>query len=226
MGESLFLTFIGPPACGKGTQSELLQKHYGIGHLSTGDMLREAIRQQTPLGKKVDGIISKGQFVSNEIVRDLINENLDQPANAQGVVFDGYPRTLEQAKTLDELLGKRGKELTIALELSISYAELVDRVTGRLIHRASGRVYHKTFHPPKVPMTDDITGEPLVQRKDDTIETLNERLKKYKETGTPILEYYKSKGKLVTINASLGRDYTYSMIQKTLTRLNFHKKLN
>ncbi|KAJ3446284.1 adenylate kinase [Anaeramoeba flamelloides] len=226
MGESLFLTFIGPPGCGKGTQSELLQKHFGIGRLSIGDMLREAILQQTSLGNKVDGIISEGKFISNEIVRDLIDENLDRPANAQGVVFDGYPRTIEQARALDDILGKRGEELTVALELSVSYDELVDRVTGRLIHRPSGRIYHKTFSPPKVPMKDDITGEPLTRGKDDTIENLNERLKKYKKTGLPILQYYKNKGKLVTINASLGRDYTWSMIKKTLTRLNFHKKLN
>ncbi|KAJ3432202.1 adenylate kinase 4 [Anaeramoeba flamelloides] len=225
MGESLTLTFVGPPGCGKGTQSGLLQKKYKIGHLSTGDMLREAIRQKTPLGKEIDKIISKGNFVSNEIVRDLIDQNLDKPCNVHGVIFDGYPRTLEQAITLDQILSKRGQELTMAFELSISYPELVDRVTGRLIHRASGRIYHKSFSPPKVPMTDDITGEPLVQRKDDTIETLNARLEKYYKTGIPILDYYKSKGKLITINASLGRDYTWMMIQKSLTRLNFFERL-
>ncbi|KAJ3441911.1 adenylate kinase [Anaeramoeba flamelloides] len=225
MGESLTLTFVGPPGCGKGTQSGLLQKNYKLGHLSTGDMLREAIRQQTPLGKEIDKIISKGNLVSNEIVRDLIDQNLDKSSNEHGVIFDGYPRTLEQAKTLEQLLYKRGQELTVAFELSISYPELVDRVTGRLIHRASGRIYHKTFSPPKVPMTDDITGEPLVQRKDDSIETLNARLDKYYKIGTPILDFYKSKGKLITINASLGREYTWMMIQKSLSRLNFFKKL-
>jgi len=150
------VVLMGPPGSGKGTQAPKLVEKYCVCHLSTGDMLRAAVKAQTPLGKQAKDIMDAGQLVPDDLVVDLISENLDQPACQRGFVLDGFPRTVPQAQKLDEMLEKRHSKLDQAIEFSIDDSLLVRRVTGRLVHPASGRSYHTEFNPPKKTMTDDV----------------------------------------------------------------------
>ena len=150
------VVLMGPPGSGKGTQAPKLVEKYCVCHLSTGDMLRAAVKAQTPLGKQAKDIMDAGQLVPDDLVVNLISENLDQPACQRGFVLDGFPRTVPQAEKLDEMLANRNSQLDQAIEFSIDDALLVRRVTGRLVHPASGRSYHTEFNPPKKAMTDDV----------------------------------------------------------------------
>eukprot|EP00939_MAST-03C_sp_MAST-3C-sp1_P005050 g5050.t1 len=149
---------IGPPGSGRHTQCPKIARHCCICHLSTGDMLRRAIRAKTPMGKLAKRAMDGGNLVSDSIVMGIIKENLFKPQCSKGFVLDGFPRTVEQAKALNELLDEQGVKLDCALELDIDDDKLVERIAGRRIHPSSGRSYHSIFNPPKVPNKDDVTG--------------------------------------------------------------------
>jgi len=187
---------IGPPGSGKGTQAQNLRSHFRIAHLSTGDLLRSHVRRRTPIGVVVRGIVEKGGYVDDEIVMEVIKEELDVNEECRnGFVLDGFPRTLTQAKKLDTLLQLRGERLDSVIQLSIPDHELIWPITGRLVHPASGRVYHREYCPPKTPYLDDHTNEPLIQRPDDTLDTLQRRLALYHEQTRPVIEYYRQQEK-------------------------------
>ena len=192
------VVFFGPPGAGKGTQAQLLQKDFNLCQISTGDALRAEIRAQTPLGKRVKGIIETGGLVDDDTVMDILKAAMEKNQDNKGFIFDGIPRTIGQVEKLDALLNRLGMPLTHVLYLSVNVDELRMRVCGRLFHPASGRVYHKITNPPKVPMKDDITGEPLIVRKDDTVEVFNERMNQYYSTFQPVIDYYQKKGVLQT----------------------------
>lgn len=194
--------FIGAPASGKGTQSPKLQEKFCLCPLSTGDMLRDEIKRGSDLGKKVSSIMEKGQLVSDDIVVELIRQNLNKPACEKGALLDGFPRTLEQAKKLDEIMEKEKLSINKVIHFDVSDDILVERIAGRRVHEPSGRSYHVKFNPPKVPGLDDVTGEPLIQRKDDTPEVLDTRLKSYHAKTTPILDYYRAKNLVVNLDTS------------------------
>ncbi|KAI7332886.1 Adenylate, partial [Hortaea werneckii] len=172
-GQGMRMILIGPPGAGKGTQAPKLKERYGCCHLATGDMLRAQVAAKTQLGREAKKIMDQGGLVSDEIMVNMIQDQLDNNKECKsGFILDGFPRTVPQAEKLDGMLAAQQKPLKHAIELQLNDELLVARITGRLIHPASGRSYHKIFNPPKQSMTDDVTGEPLIQRSDDNEETL------------------------------------------------------
>ncbi|KAE9393663.1 adenylate kinase 1 [Gymnopus androsaceus JB14] len=193
--EQLRTILMGPPGAGKGTQAPLIREKFCVCHLATGDMLRDQVSKKTKLGVEAKKIMDEGGLVPDEVMVGMIKGELEgNQACKNGFVLDGFPRTVPQAQKLDSMLESRGEHLDSVVQLLIDDSLLISRITGRLIHPASGRSYHREFNPPKKPMVDDITGEPLIQRSDDNVETLQKRLKTYHAQTGPVAEYYKSKG--------------------------------
>lgn len=180
------LILLGPPGAGKGTQAAFICARYGIPQISTGDMLRAAVKAGTPTGLAAKRVMDAGQLVSDEIIIALVKERLQQADCAKGYLFDGFPRTIPQA----EAMKAAGVPLEYVLEIDVPDAEIIARMSGRRVHLASGRTYHVRFNPPKVEGRDDVTGEPLIQRDDDREETVRNRLAVYHAQTQPLVEYY------------------------------------
>lgn len=180
------LILLGGPGAGKGTQAGFLTEHYGIPQISTGDMLRAAVKAQTPLGVEAKKVMDAGDLVSDDIIIGLVKERITQPDCANGFLFDGFPRTLAQADALKDA----GIALDAVVEIDVEHEEIIKRMSGRRIHEPSGRSYHIVYNPPKVDNTDDQTGEPLIQREDDKEETVRYRLGVYEEQTAPLKNYY------------------------------------
>ncbi|CEN61478.1 Putative Adenylate kinase [Aspergillus calidoustus] len=203
VSEQMRLILMGPPGAGKGTQAPKIKEKYCVCHLATGDMLRSQVAKKTELGREAKKIMDQGGLVSDEIMVNMIKSELENNAECKnGFILDGFPRTVAQAERLDDMLEASRQKLQHAVELQIDDALLVARITGRLVHPASGRSYHKIFNPPKEEMKDDITGEPLIQRSDDNAETLKKRLATYHAQTAPVCDYYKKTGIWRGIDAS------------------------
>jgi adenylate kinase len=197
------MILMGPPGAGKGTQAPRIKEKYCACHLATGDMLRSQVAKKTALGREAKKIMDQGGLVSDEIMVNMIKGELENNKECrQGFILDGFPRTVAQAERLDSMLQERNQKLQHAVELQIDDGLLVSRITGRLIHPASGRSYHRIFNPPKEPMKDDVTGEPLIQRSDDNVETLKKRLSTYHQQTAPVVAYYQKTGIWKPIDAS------------------------
>lgn len=179
------LILLGAPGAGKGTQSKELTKRYGIPQISTGDILRAAIASGSDLGKQVKSIVDSGQLVPDDLVNALVEERIKQPDCKKGFLLDGFPRTVMQAEALRQLTG-----IDFVIDIDVADEDILTRLTGRRMHLPSGRIYHVVNNPPKVPGVDDVTGEPLVQRPDDTEETVRKRLAVYHEQTSPLRKYY------------------------------------
>jgi adenylate kinase len=180
------LILLGAPGAGKGTQAAFICQKYGIPQISTGDMLRAAVKAGTPLGLAAKKVMDSGALVGDDIIIGLVKERLAQPDCAKGFLFDGFPRTIPQA----DAMKNAGVQLDYVLEIDVPFDAIVERMSGRRSHTASGRTYHVKFNPPKVPGVDDVTGEPLIQRDDDKEETVLKRLEVYASQTRPLVDYY------------------------------------
>ena len=180
------IILLGAPGAGKGTQAAFLCEHFGIPQISTGDMLRTAVEAGTELGKKAKVIMDEGGLVSDEIIIGLVKDRLEKPDCANGCLFDGFPRTIPQAEAMVDA----GIDIDHVIEIDVDHEEIVSRMSGRRVHPGSGRVYHVTHNPPRVEGVDDVSGEPLIQRGDDTEETVRHRLSVYESQTRPLVDFY------------------------------------
>jgi adenylate kinase len=180
------LILLGAPGAGKGTQATFICQKYSIPQISTGDMLRAAVKAGSPLGLELKKVMDSGALVSDELIINLVKERIAQPDCAQGFLFDGFPRTIPQA----DAMKAAGVKLDYVLEIDVPFDAIIERMSGRRSHPASGRTYHVKFNPPKVEGKDDLTGEPLVQRDDDKEETVKNRLAVYSAQTRPLVDYY------------------------------------
>jgi adenylate kinase len=180
------LILLGAPGAGKGTQASFICRQFGIPQISTGDMLRAAVKAGTPLGVEAKQVMDAGGLVSDDIIIGLVKERITQPDCANGFLFDGFPRTIPQA----DAMKAAGVKLDVVLEIDVPDSAIIERMSGRLFHAASGRSYHVKFNPPKQAGLDDVTGEPLTQRDDDKEETVRKRLEVYQKQTRPLVDYY------------------------------------
>jgi adenylate kinase len=177
---------LGPPGAGKGTQAKIIEQKYNIPQISTGDMLRAAIKSGSEFGKEVKSILDSGKLVSDDIITKLVKERIKEPDCKNGFLLDGYPRTLSQAESLKHA----GVDIDYVIMFDVPNEEIIKRISGRRIHPGSDRIYHVVYNPPKVEGVDDETGEPLIQRVDDKEETVRKRLEVYQEQTSPLINYY------------------------------------
>lgn len=180
------LILLGGPGAGKGTQAGFITEHFSIPQISTGDMLRAAVKAGTPLGLEAKSVMDAGHLVSDELILNLVKERIAEPDCENGFLFDGFPRTIPQA----EGLKRQGVRVDFVVEIAVDDAEIIRRMSGRRVHLASGRTYHIEFNPPKEPGKDDLTGEDLIQREDDQEEVVKNRLAVYHEQTEPLIEFY------------------------------------
>jgi adenylate kinase len=214
----LNIVLMGLPGAGKGTQAERIKETYHIPHISTGDMFREAVKNETALGQEAKRYMDRGDLVPDEITVGIVRERLSQDDCTQGFLLDGFPRTVAQAENLDETLADLSRELDIVLYIHVSRDELMKRLTGRRICQDCGATYHVTFHPPENEGVCDKCGGPLYQRSDDREETVGNRLDVNMKQTQPLLDYYASKKRLVKINGEQSIDQVFADIDANLRR--------
>ena len=210
------IILLGPPGAGKGTQANNLIRDYGVVQLSTGDMLRAAVKSGTKIGRKAKAVMEAGELVSDEIVAGIVRERIQQTDYAKGFMLDGFPRTQVQAELLDQMLAELGVGIDRVVEFQVDDDAVVRRISGRRIHQSSGRTYHVEFKPPKQEGRDDVTGEPLIQREDDNADTIRNRLNAYHEQTAPLVSYYSNKGNLVSIDGMQSPEEVYTLLRNAL----------
>lgn len=200
----MFLVLLGAPGAGKGTQAAMISRKVGLAHIASGDLFRQAVEKGTKLGQSVKAYMDKGMLVPDEVTIQVISERLNEPDCQTGCIFDGFPRTVEQAKALDKTLASQGKAIDKAIYVEVSDEELLKRLGGRWICRQCQTPYHEVTSPPRIPNKCDKCGGELYQRSDDTEETVKERLKVYFVQTIPVLDYYRAEGKLVKVDGKRG----------------------
>jgi adenylate kinase len=210
--------FLGPPGAGKGTQANRAAKQYGVPHLSTGDMLRDAVAHGTELGRLAKPIMERGELVPDNIVMGMVEERLTQPDSAGGFIFDGFPRTVPQAEQLDKILVRRGFGKPLVVEFYVSPETLLHRLSGRWTCSVGGETYNVYERPPKVPGICDVDGGKLVQRSDDRADIVRERLAAYDRKTKPLAEYYRQHGVLETVDGSKGVEEVSGALSEIFAR--------
>ena len=210
------IILLGPPGAGKGTQAKKLTAEFGIPQISTGDMLREAVKNGTELGKKAKGFMDAGGLVPDEVVIGIVKERLAAKDCSKGFILDGFPRTIPQAQALDRVTKELGKEIRFVLSLEVDQNELMERLCGRRTCTGCGAMFHVKFNPLKKAGTCDKCGTALIQRDDDKEETITARLANYNKATAPLLNYYRNTGKIRTVMASGEIDAIYASIVQIL----------
>jgi adenylate kinase len=210
------LILLGPPGAGKGTQAQMIVERYRIPQISTGDILRNAVKASTPLGLKAKAFMDRGQLVPDEVVIGIIDERLRAPDCNPGFILDGFPRTIAQAEALQSILTKIGKSIDHVINMEVDSEELVHRLTGRRTCKNCGAMFHVLFHPPKGEGVCDRCGGPLYQREDDKEETIRTRLREYQKQTAPLIEYYRQKNRLLSIQGMGGQDQIFERIARHL----------
>jgi adenylate kinase len=211
---------MGPPGVGKGTEAELLVKHYDIPHISTGNIFRELYKDKTQVGKIAKEYIDRGELVPDDITNEIVRHRLLMKDCKKGFLFDGYPRNIEQAKAFDALLVEQGWKLDAVINIAAPDHVIVDRIAGRRVCSTCGAVYHITNKKPKVEGICDVDGGKLIQRADDMEETVKRRLRIYYNQTEPVIGYYKAKGSIVEIDGTQTIEYTDTTIKKVLGEMN------
>ena len=207
------LIFLGPPGAGKGTIAKMVKERLGIAHISTGDLFREQIKKQTPLGLQVESILASGGLVDDDITNEMVRLRLKEPDVKTGFILDGYPRTIAQANKLDNYV-----QIDTVFNFLIDEAEVIRRISGRRVCPSTGRIYHIEFNPPKVEGVDDETGERLIQREDDKEETVMNRLEVYKKQTFPLIDFYQKKGILRNLEIETGSEKAADIISGMFNR--------
>jgi adenylate kinase len=211
------LVLLGPPGAGKGTQAERIKTRYGLAHLSTGDMLREAVAAGTEVGRQAKAIMDAGRLVPDDVMIRLVAERIVQPDCAKGFILDGFPRTLAQAEALDRLLAERGLRLDAVVEFEVDDEALVERISGRFACAKCGANYHDRFRPTKTREVCDVCGSTeFVRRQDDNAKTVRARLDAYHAQTAPLLPYYRNKGLLVSVDGMAEIDRVTDQLFKTI----------
>jgi len=210
------LILLGPPGAGKGTQAQMIVERYHIPQISTGDILRKAVKEGTPLGKKAKAFMDQGQLVPDEVVIGIIDARLRAPDCNPGFILDGFPRTIAQAEALQPILNKMGKSIDHVINIEVDTEELVRRLTGRRTCKNCGAMFHILFHPPKVEGICDRCGGTLYQREDDKEETIRIRLNEYQRQTAPLIQYYQLKNCLRSIQGVGGQEEIFERIVRLL----------
>lgn len=210
------LVILGPPGAGKGTQAESIIEKYNIPHISTGDIFRENINNETELGKKAKGYMDKGLLVPDEVVIEIVEDRLQRDDCKNGFLLDGFPRTVQQAVSLDAMLDRMGTKLDRVVNIEVDPKILVERAVGRRICKTCGATYHVKFNPPKVEGVCDKDGTPLIQRADDTEETVSTRIQVYLDQTTPLIDYYKAQSLLLNVDGEQEISEVFNAVVKGL----------
>ena len=213
------ILIMGPAGAGKGTMSELILKEYDIPHISTGDMLRENVRNNTELGKLAKSYMEAGKLVPDDVINAMVEDRLQQPDCQKGYLLDGFPRTLVQAEAFSEIADKIGKPVDCVVALEVDFEILKDRITGRRICSKCGAIYHVKGHPSKVEGVCDECGGELIQRKDDTVEQLKVRMDEYEKSTKPVIDFYEARGVVKHVNAAQAKEDVFAVIQEALEQL-------
>jgi adenylate kinase len=221
----LNLILLGPPGAGKGTQAEQLRTEFELPHIATGDILRQAVAEQTELGELAASYMDAGNLVPDEVIIGVLLEAVGRPDARDGFLLDGFPRTIPQAEALGTDLETLGRQLTAVLMIEVDDEEIVQRISGRRVNPVSGRVYHVDFDPPKVEGIDDVDGTPLVQREDDQPETVRNRLAVYHEQTAPLADYYEKLGLLHRFDGSAAPSEVFSHIRATIATLKLEETI-
>lgn len=208
------LIFLGPPGAGKGTIAARVKEHYEIPHISTGDLFRAHIQNQTDLGKQVKAILDSGELVPDELTIEMVRQRLQEGDTERGFILDGFPRTIPQAEALSDIA-----RIDAVLNFELSKASIIKRLSGRRIAKQSGRVYHVHYNPPKVEGKCDETGETLIQREDDKAEAIENRLAVYQRQTAPLIDHYSKKGALISIDAEPSADKVFSQVKQKIDTL-------
>lgn len=212
----MILILLGPPGVGKGSQANKIIDGFGVAHISTGDIFRKNIKEETELGLRVKEIIAAGELVSDELTNELVFDRLSNETSENGFMLDGYPRNINQAEALDKWLSENGKELTKVIYINADKDVLISRIAGRRVCKNCGATYHVVNHPPKVEGICDICGGTLIQRPDDNEETAKSRIEIYEEQTSPLIEYYTKSGKLQRFNGNNEIEEVYEEIENSL----------